>query len=300
MFRSSDAVSVGSDPEQGLTLGYHRDRRAEHRALCPRRAVVRIAEHSFEIRTSTRRRVPAWILFPGWKGVHASGQAGHTRAGAILGALACPCAIARIPSTSDPHDRSTVPMETLQWFIEHYGYVAVFVGCLLEGETILVLAGFAAHMGYLSLPTAIATAAVAGFLGDQMLFTIGRRWGDRVFERFPRLASVRPRAKAFLRRHGSWAAFAVRFMVGMRLVGAIAIGATGFPRVRFMLANAVGACFWALVIGSAGYAFGQAFTLFLARARHLELAAFAVIAVAGIVAVVVMRRRARRPGLAQR
>jgi membrane protein DedA with SNARE-associated domain len=29
-----------------------------------------------------------------------------------------------------------------------YGYLAVFIGCLLEGETILVLAGFAAHQGH--------------------------------------------------------------------------------------------------------------------------------------------------------
>lgn len=47
--------------------------------------------------------------------------------------------------------------------ITQYGYGAVAVGCLLEGEMVLLLAGFAAHRGYLSLPMLIGVAAVAGF-----------------------------------------------------------------------------------------------------------------------------------------
>ena len=55
-----------------------------------------------------------------------------------------------------PNARPDARLESLQSLIEHYGYFAVFLGCFLEGETVLVLAGFAAHMGYLSLPGVIA------------------------------------------------------------------------------------------------------------------------------------------------
>ena len=48
-----------------------------------------------------------------------------------------------------------------------HGYWVLFVGCFLEGETLLLLAGFAAHRGYLNLGTVIALAAVAGFAGDR-------------------------------------------------------------------------------------------------------------------------------------
>lgn len=185
-------------------------------------------------------------------------------------------------------------MEPLQSLIAQYGYLAVLVGCLLEGETVLVLAGFAAHLGYLSLPIVVGTAAVAGFAGDEALYAIGRRWSDRIFARFPRLAAARPRVIALLDRYGAWAAFGVRFLVGMRITGAIAIGAAGFPPWRFAVANAAGAIVWAVAIGGAGYLFGQAFTLFLERARHLELAAFAVLGLGGAVTVAVLRWRARR------
>ena len=46
---------------------------------------------------------------------------------------------------------------SLPQLLTDYGYWAVFVGSLLEGETILILAGFAAHRGYLSLPLVMCT-----------------------------------------------------------------------------------------------------------------------------------------------
>jgi membrane protein DedA with SNARE-associated domain len=39
---------------------------------------------------------------------------------------------------------------TLDQLIDTYGYWAILVGTLLEGETILLLGGFAAYQGYLA------------------------------------------------------------------------------------------------------------------------------------------------------
>ena len=75
----------------------------------------------------------------------------------------------------------------LQQLIEQYGYLAVLVGALLEGETILLIAGFAAHRGYLDLGAVIAVAAVGGFLGDQVFFWLGRLRGSSVLARWPKL-----------------------------------------------------------------------------------------------------------------
>ena len=40
---------------------------------------------------------------------------------------------------------------SLEALISHYGYAAVAIGTFFEGETILVIAGFASHQGYLAL-----------------------------------------------------------------------------------------------------------------------------------------------------
>ena len=53
-------------------------------------------------------------------------------------------------------------METIAHLIDQFGYWAILAGTFLEGETILVLAGFAAHQGYLRLDLVI----LAAFIGS--------------------------------------------------------------------------------------------------------------------------------------
>lgn len=183
---------------------------------------------------------------------------------------------------------------TLQGFIESYGYAAVFVGCFAEGETVLILAGFAARLGYLSLPWVMATAAIAGFCGDQVAFFVGRRWGPRLFAWSPRLARARPVIARKLEAHSTWVVFVLRFAVGLRIASPIVIGASGLPFLRFMLPNAAGAMVWATLVGGAGYVFGTAFTAMLTHAKHYEEIAFAVLAVVVIAFLALRSLRSQR------
>jgi membrane protein DedA with SNARE-associated domain len=52
----------------------------------------------------------------------------------------------------------------------------ILVGAFLEGETLLVIAGFLAHRGYLGLPFVIAAAFAGTLAGDQLYFHIGRMY----------------------------------------------------------------------------------------------------------------------------
>ena len=183
---------------------------------------------------------------------------------------------------------------TLQSFIETYGYFAVFVGCFAEGETVLVLAGFAAHLGYLSLPWVMATAALAGFCGDQVAFFAGRHWGPRLLAWSPRLAAAQPVIAEKLAIHATWVVFVLRFAVGIRVASPIVIGASGLPALRFALPNAAGAIVWAIAVGSAGYLFGAAFTGMLEHAKRYEEFAFAVLATIVITLLSLRRIRSRR------
>ena len=182
----------------------------------------------------------------------------------------------------------------LQAFIENYGYFAVFAGCFFEGETVLVLAGFAAHLGYLSLPWVAATAAAAGFCGDEIFFALGWHYGAELFRRFPLLKRGEVRVQRLVDRFGSYAAFGVRFLVGLRVAGPIVMGAGRMPTWKYSPANALGAITWAIAFSVAGYLFGAAFTNTLRHARHFEEFAFAALAIAGVVVLSHFRRRAKR------
>jgi membrane protein DedA with SNARE-associated domain len=117
--------------------------------------------------------------------------------------------------------------------IQSYGYTAVFVGTFLEGETVLLLAGFAAHRGYLSLPGIMVIACFASFLGDQLYFYLGRRYGIRLTDRFPKLKTKVEDFRTLLHRFHVPVILSLRFLYGLRIAGPIALGMTGITWLRY-------------------------------------------------------------------
>ena len=175
--------------------------------------------------------------------------------------------------------------------IHQYGYLAVFVGSMLEGETLLVLAGLAAHRGYLSLEWVIVIAAAGAYLGDQICFVIGRFFGRRVLVRWPRLESSIARADALLaRRRGAFIVVGLRFMYGLRTGGILAIAMSRMPWLRFASFNLLGVLLWAPLVAGGGYVLGHAVEPLLEDLRGAEPYVFATIIIVGVT-VWLLRRR---------
>jgi membrane protein DedA with SNARE-associated domain len=114
----------------------------------------------------------------------------------------------------------------------------------------------------------VAVAVCGGFLSDQLLFFVGRRYGNRVFARFPGIAAKVPRAQALIRRWDVLAIVLVRFLYGLRIAVPIVIGSSGIAPWRLALFDFIGAALWAFVIGGLGYFAGQAVQRWFA---HLDL-----------------------------
>jgi membrane protein DedA with SNARE-associated domain len=178
--------------------------------------------------------------------------------------------------------------------IEQHGYTVTFVGALIEGESVMVLAGLAAHRGYLHLPLLAALAALGSFLGDQVYFLVGRRYGDRLVARFPRLEPGVRHADALLLRYAGTAVIAVRFLYGLRVVGPIAKGMTRLKWRAFVLFNAVGAALWSVWWLSVGYMLGELAGLLLGDVRRIEHWLFLGFATAALAVVAYLHWR-RRP-----
>src|SRR5262245_20947420 len=172
------------------------------------------------------------------------------------------------------------------------GYVALFVGTLLEGETIVFVCGLAAHHGYLSFPLVVAVAVTGGFISDQILFYVGRRYGGRVFARFPGIAARVPRAQALLRRWDVLAILLVRFLYGLRVAAPIVIGSCGIAPWRLAFFDFIGAVLWAVVVAGLGYFAGQAVQYWIARLDlSVVLALIAAALLAGAAWNIVRARR---------
>ena len=136
----------------------------------------------------------------------------------------------------------------MEQFLQHYGYWAVLLGTAVEGETILILAGFAAHRGYLDLPPVILAAFVGSLVGDQFFFFLGRRHAEAFIRRRPSWAARLEQARRLMERYPTPLVLGFRFLYGLRTIVPFAIGISRISVARFVLLNAAGALAWAVVV----------------------------------------------------
>lgn len=155
-------------------------------------------------------------------------------------------------------------------WIEDYGYLAVLVGAILEGETVCIAAGYAISQEYLRpIPTFLA-AVVGGSVGDLTYFTLGRLYGATLLRRFVFLRRLRARAVVILRRWGRATAALTRFAFGLRVVLPITIGMVRFPFIVFALFNLLGSLAFAGLYLSLGYLSGETLEEVLGTVRSIE------------------------------
>lgn len=173
---------------------------------------------------------------------------------------------------------------SLEALIATYGYIGIAIGTFFEGETVLVLGGFAAHRGYLELPWVVVSGFLGTLCGDQLYFYLGRARGTRILETRPYWKSKSIRVFTLLRSHRSLVVLGFRFLYGLRTVTPFLLGASGISPLSFLILNILGALIWAVAVGVSGYLFGNVFQLFMGNVKRYELRMFlAVTAVGAIV-----------------
>jgi membrane protein DedA with SNARE-associated domain len=182
---------------------------------------------------------------------------------------------------------------SLATLIATHGYWILAFGCMVEGETVLVLAAYAAHRGYLNPAAVVAIALASVFASNQFFFWLGRRHGTALLERWPALARRSVGIRRLIERHASLAAVAVRFTYGMRVAGPMLIGASSMPQLRFAVLNALSAIAWTLLVGAAGWLFGEAAHTIFGHLAHVEGWLFGAL-IAALVAWRLLRLRAAK------
>ncbi|KUG28443.1 hypothetical protein ASZ90_001684 [hydrocarbon metagenome] len=175
-------------------------------------------------------------------------------------------------------------LDFLQEVIRDYGYLALFIGTFLEGETILLLAGFAVQTGKfgLSLHGIILTAFVGSLAGDQLAFFIGRYFGNRFLKRSEKWQARAARVHKLLERYHEVLILSFRFFYGLRNLTPFTLGTTDISAKKFFVLNAIGALIWAVAFACVGYLFGDllenVLESVLKEVHNAELIVFGIIA----------------------
>jgi len=161
---------------------------------------------------------------------------------------------------------------TLEDLVHTYGYIALLIGTFFEGETILIIGGLTAHLGYLQLPLVMAVAFIGSFSGDQVFFFIGRARGRDLLARYPRWCARVEKIHRIIERYHDFIMLGFRFVYGIRILTPIVIGINhNIKASRFIILNAVGALLWAVLVSAGGYLFGVALDALMKDIKHYEI-----------------------------
>lgn len=178
--------------------------------------------------------------------------------------------------------------------IAQYGYLALFVGVFFEGETILIVASFAAHQGYLKLQWVILTALLGSMAGDEFYFFLGRVKGRAFLRNRPVWQLRVGKVQGLLERYHRLIIFGFRFLSGLRTVIPLSLGMSEVRVSQFIFFNIIGALTWSLVIALSGFLFGAALQVLLNNIRRYERDIMLAILIVGVLIWTVYYFRKRK------
>jgi membrane-associated protein len=150
-----------------------------------------------------------------------------------------------------------------------WAYVVVLLFAFLDvmvpvvpSETSVITAGVLASTGQLELWLIIAAAASGALLGDNVVYFLGRRYGERARRRFfngEKAAARIDWAQRQLNERAGQLITGGRFIPGGRTAVALSAGLTRFSWRRYVALDAIAALAWALYASLLGYFGGKAF-----------------------------------------
>lgn len=193
-------------------------------------------------------------------------------------------------------------------FLATFLETSAFLGLLVPGETLVILAGILANETFRAklgapgdLPVTIqqvVAVTIGGVVaGDHVGYLIGRFKGRELARRGRgrlfnpgRLAA----AEDYYRVHGGKTVFLGRFTPFLRSLGALVAGMSGMSYPRFTAYQMAGALIWGTGIPLVGYFFGRYGTSSIkAIDRALKAPGLVILLIVAVVVWVTLRRRKR-------
>ena len=159
--------------------------------------------------------------------------------------------------------------QLIEALFESYGYWVVFLGAFLEntiflgllvpGNLVMLLAGLSAQEGLLSLPLAVGLGIAGTAAGDTVSYVTGRLGWHRLLTRLGGEGFNRwsERLRRPMMRWSVLFVLFYHFAGYSRLVGPAASGALRMPARRWMLLDYAGASLWVTTYVMAGYGLGH-------------------------------------------
>ncbi|MGM1047100.1 membrane protein DedA, SNARE-associated domain [Paenibacillus uliginis N3/975] len=194
-------------------------------------------------------------------------------------------------------------------FMEQFGYFGIFLMIALENvfppipsEVILTFGGFMTTYTDLTIPGVILAATLGSVIGAVILYGIGLLLDverlEKIIDRWGHILRVKKedirRADAWFDKYGYWTVLFCRMVPLIRSLISIPAGMSNMKFGMFLLFTTLGTLIWNIILVSIGAALGESWEDILAFMDVYSNIAYAVIAVAAIVFVVLFIRKRKK------
>ena len=193
--------------------------------------------------------------------------------------------------------------------MEQFGYLGIFLMIALENvfppipsEVILTFGGFMTTYTDLTIPGVVAAATVGSVLGAVILYGIGLLLDveklEKIVDRWGHILRVKKedirRADAWFDKYGYWTVLFCRMVPLIRSLISIPAGMSNMKFGMFLLFTTLGTLIWNVVLVMLGALLGDSWEDILAFMDVYSNIAYAVIAVAAVVFIVLLIRKRKK------
>lgn len=160
------------------------------------------------------------------------------------------------------------------------------VGVPIPEDITLISAGILASMGQISLPGAFLAGFFGVLVGDTLLFTIGRKFGRKVFK-WPLFKTVFTperilKAEETVHKHAKKISFMARFMPGLRAPIYLTSGILKVPFKIFIIQDGLASLISVPIWVYLGYWFGENIDDVIKLAKDINFVIGSVILLVGL------------------
>ena len=144
-----------------------------------------------------------------------------------------------------------------------WGYLAIALAVLIEGEIFLIMVGIATATTLFSYPLVIIAATIGAIVHDNGIFIFSKIAGKKFMEKRPHWRKRADKSLRLIDKYDFWAILSIRFLYGLRTITIFIVGLGNVGKFKFVILDAISSFVWSTLYITLGYFSGHAILRFI-------------------------------------
>src|SRR3989338_7867225 len=144
-------------------------------------------------------------------------------------------------------------------FLIVFAETGLVVTPFLPGDSLLFTAGTFAAIGSLNVLWLFVALSIAAILGDSLNYSVGKFFGNKAFEKHPKIFKKEyiDKTQHFYEKYGAKTIVLARFVPIVRTFAPFVAGVGKMNYLKFAIYNVAGGIIWTALFVFGGYFFGN-------------------------------------------